>query len=79
MNKREMEKLEEYDNPDLAIMTAQFIIRNLIRDYHIKDIEEEFIIELVRKDGYITAEEVSRKIIAKRRKGIIDTFLDKDE
>lgn len=73
-----MGKLDEYDNPDLKKIRVQFLIRNLIRDFHIKDIDEDFITGLVDKDEFITAEEVSRRIMGKRRKGIINAFLDKE-
>jgi len=57
-------------------LRVQFLIRNLIRDYHITDIDEEFITELVYNDVDINAEDISKRIKAKRRKGIIDNFLD---
>jgi hypothetical protein len=74
-----MDKLEEYDNPDLKKIRVQYLIRNLIRDFNIKDIDEDFITGLVDKDEFITIEEISRRIVAKRRKGIINTFLDKED
>lgn len=68
---------DEDDMHDLRNLKVKYLIRILIRDYNLRDIDEEFIRELVYNNDKITADDVSKKIIAKRRKGIIDTFLKK--
>ena len=67
---------EDDDIHDLINLKVKYLIRILIRDYNLRDVDEKFIRELVYNNDKITADDVSKKIIAKRRKGIIVTFLE---
>ena len=54
---------------------ANNYIRRLIRDDNFKNVDESFVLELVKSTRDITYDDVKSKIKYKKRKETIDSFL----